>query len=196
MTFNLADYTTVAERIKLFWEKYPDGAIRTSFLPSESNVFICKAELFRNATDVIPFAIGHAREIVADRGVNRDFPLENCETSAIGVSCKNAGIGTEKNGPSREEMEKVTRVQNRETLSAEGYSPYQIGRMAAAREADNVDAESTCKHGAMLLRKGEKNGREFYGFTCINPDKNEQCPADWWELGPNGNWRRKALKNG
>jgi len=196
MSFNLADYTTVAERIKLFWEKYPDGAIRTSFLPSESNVFICKAELFRNASDVVPFAIGHAREIVADRGVNRDFPLENCETSAIGVSCKNAGIGTEKNGPSREEMEKVTRVQNRETLSAEGYSPYQIGRMAANGLNQVPESETIlCQHGPMLQRKGisEKTKKAYFGYVCVDEPK---CPAEWFDQAPDGTWHRKLVRNG
>ena len=198
MSFNLADYTTVAERIKLFWEKYPDGAVRTLQLPSDANVFVMRCELYRSVTDSVPFSTGHAREVAADRGVNRDFPLENCETSAIGIACKNAGIGTDKHGPSREEMQKVERVQNRETLTDEGYSPYQIGRMAAAREASAVDSEPHCKHGAMQLRKGvsEKTGKDYYGFVCISPDKAEQCPADWWELGPNGQWRKKVAKHG
>jgi hypothetical protein len=47
--------------------------------------------------------------------VNRDFALENCETSAIGIACKNAGIGTEKHSISREEAEKVERVKAGQT---------------------------------------------------------------------------------
>ena len=92
----------------------------------------------------------------------------------------------------------MERVQNRETLTDEGYSPYQIGRMAANREANAVDPEPNCKHGAMQLRKGlsEKTGKDYYGFVCISPDKAEQCPADWWELGPNGQWRKKVAKHG
>jgi hypothetical protein len=161
-------------------------------------VFIFRCELFRNYADLMPFATGYAREVIAEKGVNRDFALENCETSSIGIACKNAGIGTDKNGPSREEMQKVERVQNRETLTDEGYTPYQIGRMAAAREANPVDPEPHCKHGAMQLRKGtsEKTGKDYYGFVCISPDKAEQCPADWWELGPNGQWRKKVAKHG
>lgn len=195
---NLNDYTNVAMRIKLFWEKFPEGAIRTMLILNEANVFIFRCELYRNHTDVMPFATGYAREVVAEKGVNRDFALENCETSSIGVACKNAGIGTDKHGPSREEMQKVERVQNRETLTDEGYTPYQIGRMAAAWETNAVDSEPHCKHGAMQLRKGmsEKTGKDYYGFVCISPDKAEQCPADWWELGPNGQWRKKVAKHG
>ena len=195
---NLNDYTNVAMRIKLFWEKFPDGAIRTMLILNEANVFIFRCELFRNYADLMPFATGYAREVIAEKGVNRDFALENCETSSIGIACKNAGIGTDKHGPSREEMVKVERVQNRETLTGEGYTPYQIGRMVAMSEANPADPEPQCRHGAMQLRKGlsEKTGKDYYGFVCISPDKAEQCPADWWELGPNGQWRKKVAKHG
>ena len=198
MSFNLSDYTTVAERIKLFWKTYPNGAVRTIILPSDVNVFVVRCELYRDVTDALPFSIGHAREVAADRGVNRDFPLENCETSAIGVACKNAGIGADKHGPSREEMQKVVELQNRETLTDEGYTPYQIGRMAANREANAVDPEPHCKHGAMQLRKGksEKTGKDYYGFTCISPDKAKECSPDWWELDTSGQWRKKVAKHG
>ena len=194
MSFNLADYTTVAERIKLFWEKYPDGSIRTMLVKNEFGEVVMRCEMYRLMTDSLPFVTGHAKEIISEKGVNRDFALENCETSAIGIACKNAGLGTIRHAPSREEMQKVERVQNRETLTDEGYTPYQIGRMAAAREANPVDPEPHCKHGAMQLRKGtsEKTGKDYYGFVCISPDKAEQCPADWWELGPNGQWRKKV----
>lgn len=194
MSFNLADYTTVAERIKLFWEKNPDGAIKTTLLPSEPNVFIFRCELYRNLTDSTPFSIGHAREVAAERGVNRDFPLENCETSSIGIACKNAGIGTDKHGPSREEMQKVARVQTQASLKDEGYSNWDIGRIAATGNTENSD-EPKCKHGFMQLRKGisEKTGNEYYGYVCTNTA--EPCPAEWYELGPNGQWR-KRVRNG
>jgi hypothetical protein len=35
--FNLEEYTTVAERIKLFWAKYPDGQITTSIVEASQN---------------------------------------------------------------------------------------------------------------------------------------------------------------
>jgi len=108
--FNLEEYTTVAERIKLFREMYPMGRILTYLVFEDATRVVFRAELYRDDEDQRPFSTGYAREITSDRGVNRDFALENCETSAIGISAKNAGIGTEKNSISREEAAKVNRV--------------------------------------------------------------------------------------
>ena len=108
--FNLEEYTTVAERIKLFRDMFPMGRIITFLIHEDANRVVFKAELYRDDADEYPFSTGYAREITAERGVNRDFALENCETSAIGIAAKNANIGTEKKSISREEAAKVNRV--------------------------------------------------------------------------------------
>jgi hypothetical protein len=105
--FNLDEYTTVAERIKTFRQMFPMGRIITALIHEDANRVVFKAELYRDDADEFPFSTGYAREITAERGVNRDFALENCETSSIGVACKNADIGTEKKSISREEAAKV-----------------------------------------------------------------------------------------
>lgn len=108
--FNLEEYTTVAERIKSFRQMFPMGRILTFLIHEDANRVVFKAELYRDDEDEYPFSTGYAREITAERGVNRDFALENCETSAIGIAAKNADIGTEKKSISREEAAKVNRV--------------------------------------------------------------------------------------
>ena len=108
--FNLEEYTTVAERIKLFREMYPMGRILTYLIHEDANRVVFKAELYRDDEDEYPFSTGYAREITSERGVNRDFALENCETSSIGIAAINADIGTEKKSISREEAAKVNRV--------------------------------------------------------------------------------------
>jgi len=105
--FNLDEYTTVAERIKTFRQMFPMGRIITALIHEDANRVVFKAELYRDDADEFPFSTGYAREITAERGVNRDFALENCETSSIGIACKNADIGTEKKAISREEAAKV-----------------------------------------------------------------------------------------
>ena len=114
--FNLDEYTTVAERIKIFYEKYPDGRILTTLVHHDPTHIIFKAELYKNMEDTRPFVTGYAKEVISDRGVNRDFALENCETSSIGVAAKNANIGTEKNAISREEAAKVNKVKERDAM--------------------------------------------------------------------------------
>jgi hypothetical protein len=108
--FNLEEYTTVAERIKSFRQMFPMGRILTYLIHEDANRVVFKAELYRDDQDEYPFSTGYAREITAERGVNRDFALENCETSSIGIAAKNADIGTEKKSISREEAAKVNRV--------------------------------------------------------------------------------------
>jgi hypothetical protein len=117
--FNLDEYTTVAERIKLFYGKYPEGRILTTLVHHDPTHIIFKAELYKNMEDARPFVTGYAKEVISDRGVNRDFALENCETSSIGVAAKNANIGTEKNAISREEAAKVNKVKERDSLIQE-----------------------------------------------------------------------------
>lgn len=114
--FNLDEYTTVADRIKIFYGKYPEGRILTTLVHHDSTHIIFKAELYKNMEDTRPFVTGYAKEVISDRGVNRDFALENCETSSIGVAAKNANIGTEKNAISREEAAKVNKVKERDAM--------------------------------------------------------------------------------
>jgi hypothetical protein len=117
--FNLNEYTTVAERIKLFRDGHPMGRIITQLIHEDATRVVFRAELYRDDEDTRPFSTGYAREITSDRGVNKDFALENCETSAVGIACKNAGIGTEKNAISREEAEKVNRVKSKDSIVQE-----------------------------------------------------------------------------
>ena len=193
MSFNMQDYTTVAERIKIFWELHPEGAISTDLIDHSNQRFIVKARLFRNSADILPFATGYAHEIVAERGVNRDFALENCETSAVGIACKNAGIGTDKHSISREEAEKVERVNAAPPVSAENdWEGFVAGPQLPLATSSNPDIE-TCEHGMMILKEGKSKttGLAYYGYTCPAPVVHLQCPPRWYKLGADGRWMPK-----
>jgi hypothetical protein len=189
MSFNLQDYTTVAERIRIFWELNPDGAISTDLIDHTNQRFIVKARLFRLSTDLMPFATGYAHEIVAERGVNRDFALENCETSAVGIACKNAGIGTDKHSISREEAEKVQRVNATPPIAVDNDWDGFIGTTTTP---SNPDIE-TCEHGLMILKEGlnKTTGLSYYGYTCRAPVVHLQCTPRWYKLGADGKWMPK-----
>ena len=113
--FNLADYETVEERIKRFYEAHPDGRIvthdYTSQYDRESGVWRVQAMVFESAEDQaanLVKATGFAFEVDGQGMANKTSALENCETSAIGRSLANAGFSGNKR-TSREEMEKVAR---------------------------------------------------------------------------------------
>ncbi|MFL5560848.1 MAG: hypothetical protein ACJ79K_05155 [Gemmatimonadaceae bacterium] len=111
-TFDLTSYTPVAERIRLFYERYPAGRIVTELVSSDSRdgvtVVTFRALAFRAATDAEPAATGWASERDDDGEINAVACLENAETSAIGRALANLGFATSTR-PSREEMEKAQR---------------------------------------------------------------------------------------
>ena len=131
--FNLEEYTTVRERVIEFWKRYPNGRIETEILDWSDKRFIVGARLYREATDEKPFSTGFANEVITDRGVNKDFALENGLTSAIGVACGHANIGIDKHKPSREEMNKV--------VAKKAEKPTVVELNAAIKAADAEPAD-------------------------------------------------------
>jgi len=216
--FNLDEYTTVKERIKLFWEKYQDGAIVTEILDWSDTRFIVKTSLYRLWTDEKPFSTGHAKEEVSERGVNRDFALENCETSSVGVAMKNANIGTDKHGPSREEMIKVTKSKMatpKEYIPVEKEDdPWTIKAVempATSAEAVAIVKDiiggttdkdiPRCEHGEMVWKTGQtKQGKAWGHFKCVGAATGAMLRCDkandviWYEISPEGNWRPQKAK--
>ena len=213
MAFNLEDYTTVQERSNIFWERWPNGAVRTRIIAESDTRVVVVCELFRDNSDEKPFATGHAKEVISDRGVNRDFALENCETSARGVAFKAANIGTEKNGPSREEMARVNEKQFKPKYGAPGsksaameYALHLVDSQLKDIPNEPVpvawsvgesitqvgqvpDVGFTCRHGSMVKKEGIAKGtnKPYAGYVCSAP-KAEQCDAKWAKLAANGTW--------
>ena len=193
--FNLEEYTTVAERIKIFRQMFPMGRILTYLIHESADRVVFKAELFRDDADEYPFSTGYAREITSERGVNRDFALENCETSAIGIAAKNADIGTEKKSISREEAAKVNRIKEKEAIiqqtkakmaeTAKEYvpipkedDPWTIKDAAPVTTVEQAvemvkdvlggtPADETCIHGARVWKTGtSKAGKPWGMWKC------------------------------
>lgn len=116
--FNLDDYIDVAERIEMFYEKYPEGRITTELINvpgwnGKQTQFIVQAYLYGTAEGFTALATGLAEESFGNSGPNQTSALENAETSAIGRAIANLGFATTRDGkrqrPSRQEMEKVQR---------------------------------------------------------------------------------------
>jgi len=213
MAFNLDDYTTVQERSNIFWERYPNGAVRTRIVSESDTRVVVVCELFRDNADEKPFATGEAKEVISDRGVNRDFALENCATSARGVAFKVANIGTEKNGPSREEMARVNEKQFKPKYGSPGSKSAAMEyalHIVDAQSKDNtnepvpiawavgesitqigevLDVGFTCRHGDMVKKEGiaKATKKPYAGYVCT-ASKEDQCDAKWAKLTAAGTW--------
>ena len=210
MAFNLEDYTTVKERIDLFWSMHPMGRILTYVVVEKPEYIICRSELYRDDVDSRPFSTGHAKEVISDRGVNRDFALENCETSSVGIAMKNAKIGTEKNAISREEAEKVMRVSKPKPFRPDPIqveNPEDAWTVKTTSEPAKVDIAEAfgsteeiphCKHGEMKRKEGtSKTGKAYMGYVCtgyVATGGDRQCDAIWYELTPSGKWKPQEKK--
>ena len=200
--FNLSDYEDVDTRIHKFYEKYPDGAIHTELVynDEEKGVTIFKATAFRTYADSVASAVGYARGARKDRGVDRDFWFENCETSAIGRCLANLGLSARGKRASSLEMAKVAdakasgsvpiRVrtkEHKEFLDAQNTGQEIIWDTTIEPPADvepafknavdlvqsvlSAEPSPSCKHGQRTLREGVGAKGAYRGWTCPLPMK-------------------------
>jgi len=108
--FNLENYETVEERLKKFWNDYPNGRVETEVvhITDDGTCVTIKSAIYKDINDVHPVATGIAQETKGQGGfANADAWMENCETSSLGRSLSNWMYqGANKPRPSREEMSK------------------------------------------------------------------------------------------
>jgi hypothetical protein len=219
--FNLADYETVEVRLEKFIKDYPDFRIATELEVVEKDRFIVKAYLYKTATDAVAWTTGYAEERVSDRGVNSTSALENCETSALGRALSAAGYATKGKRPSREEMSKVLTtkvvtpsvtkpsvadVQDYWTTPVNEYMKVVDAPQTLEKALENVAAiigtgeaqeGPSCKHGHLRWREGEKNGRAWGGYQCMQMNTGgikSDCPPVWYNMGSDGKWHPQKEK--
>ena len=110
---DLSAYALVADRITLFYERYPAGRIVTELFSRTEREITFRALVFRGPEDTHPAATGWASEREGDGQINQVACLENTETSAVGRALANLGFAASSRRPSREEMEKAARQRAR-----------------------------------------------------------------------------------
>ncbi len=130
--FNPDQYATVAERIELFYSRFPEGRINTELVTRENGEITFKALVYRTAAETLA-ATGWASEREGDGDVNTVACLENTETSAVGRALANLGFTASSKRPSREEMEKAMRV--RRALSFRDAKPRDAANSQSAADA-------------------------------------------------------------
>lgn len=153
--FDLNSYSTVAERIDRFWERFPEGRIHTELVHFSDSQVVVRAEVYTRFDDERPTTSDYAEERIDTSPVNRVSYVENCATSAIGRAL--ADLGGEFSGakrPSREEMEKVARHENRDwILEASKLTDVKTLRLLWAQAKQGGADKETLK--ALEARAGE-----------------------------------------
>jgi len=138
LVLDAGEYAPVADRITLFYARYPAGRIVTRLVSRTRYEITVQAFVFRSLEEQRPSSTGLASERIGDGDVNTVACLENTETSAVGRALANLGLTASAHRPSREEIDKANRDRARrvaEPSPARLTSPTSIGLQ---RRADRV----------------------------------------------------------
>ena len=194
MAFDLNNYEDVNSRIKRFRETHISGRITTEIveLNVKDGYVVIRACAYREHEDVVPAAIDYAFEQRSDRGVNRDFWIENCATSAIG-RCIGLLMPSDAR-PTVQDMEKVVRLANpapEVDLWVTKTVTEGVGSVRPAAESieairtqlgtEIIDQSPQCSHGRMVFKEGvsAKTGNKYSGYTCSSKVRGDQCKPIW-----------------
>jgi hypothetical protein len=196
MAFDLNNYEDVNSRIKRFRETYISGRITTEIveLNVKDGYVVIRACAYREHEDVVPAAIDYAFEQRSDRGVNRDFWIENCSTSSIG-RCIGLLMPSDAR-PTRQDMEKVERLASEPEpdLWATAIPAVKVDGVGSVRPAaesiadikaqlggEVLDPAPICSHGRMVYKEGKSTttGNKYRGYTCSSKSRGDQCKPIW-----------------
>ena len=216
--FNLADYEDVNSRIKRFRTEFPTGRLEAFIedVDLKAGFILIKALAYRNYEDEKPAAIDYAYEIRASHGVNANFFVENCVTSAYGRVI-GALTPSDTARSTKQDMEKAERLEsypvNVAQAKAVGLTNYEIGKLAAGKPikgyeirdsphvsevleslairvgAELIGEQPKCEHGYRIKKEGisDKTKKPYLGYACTELKKAYQCQIIWYkELG--GKW--------
>jgi hypothetical protein len=104
MAIDLSGYVDVAERVREFYAKYPDGSLQSEITTLTDSLVVVKAWAYRTPSDDRP-AIGHSSlGIPGSTPYTKGSEIENAETSAWGRALAGLGFAT-KHIASKEEVQ-------------------------------------------------------------------------------------------
>lgn len=204
--FNLNDYEDVAARIKRVHDNYPMNRfnIRELKVDHDKGYVYCVTEIYRDSNDPHPAAVDAAYEFRSDRGVNKDFWVENCITSSYG-RCAGLLLGSDKR-PTRNDMEKVQRVSAKPIQMENESDPWTIKTVEEPNPVKIEDMVQTtfvgaeqiplCKHGQMFFKEGVGENGPYHGYVCkiIGNSSTDKCKPIWYEMKPSGKWGPKEKR--
>jgi hypothetical protein len=136
----LDNYETVEHRIDKFYNKHPEGRILTEIVTLDEKHAVVKAFVYLG--DIL-VATGYATETLGTSPVNKTSFLENCESSAIGRALANYNFAKKGARPSREEMEKVQRMESSAPASTPAPAPKPATPVASTGDTDGIKLAKT-----------------------------------------------------
>lgn len=178
MGFNLDDYEDVDSRLHKWWEQMAGvGRIMTEIVHLHENQdgridqIIVKATVMDENGIV---ATGFAEETLTNYGVNKTSMVENCETSAIGRALATAGFSAKGKRASRQEMQKVERLDEAIVAGSGSATAYRSG-------ATQSPSDKQKKYAMQLLAKRDWLIDEFRAEKGITETMNKTQTGEFIE---------------
>ena len=189
MSFDLSNYVDVKTRIKLFYERYPEGSLQFEFKGSLNENIWGVAYAYRNPEDPRP-STGTASELAKGKtAFTAGSELMNLETSAIGRAIGNLGIGIEAGMATSDEVafakerQRVIPSAQVDPWAAElKTSGHSTEELASGLEMalTSMGAKPQCNCGIVMARKegvSASTGKPYAGWVCQN--KQRECKPIW-----------------
>ena len=198
----LDNYEDVAARIRRLHETYPDNKVHTAIIEfnADKGYILVECRIYRHYEDQEPAGIDYAFGKVESYNVQmKRFFVEDTTTSAIG-RCAGLVLGSQ-NRSTLQNMQQV------ETMPKEFAEKPEVDLWATSISEDLVPAASAieqiksqlggvqvaaapiCSHGHMIWRAGDKHGKAWGGYMCVEKTKAKQCAPRWFVLGSDGQWK-------
>lgn len=176
--FKMDDYVDVAERIRDFNRKYPEGSLQAELVYMENPAgWLCVAQAYRTPDDPRP-GVGHAFESVPGKTpYTRDSEAQNAETSAWGRAIVALGFETKKIA-SRQEVRNRSEPESQFKPPAAKPTPTQKKQFAEV--ISNLAATDPSKIWADIANKAAQRdfGRDL---SELNKDQMETLGAKFSE---------------
>lgn len=177
MAFDLSNYVDVKTRIKMFYERFPEGSLQFEFKGTLGENIWGVAFAYRTPDDPRP-ATGTASELAKGKtAYTNGSELMNLETSAIGRAIGNLGIGIEAGMATKDEVE-FAKERQREIPTAP-YDPWEADKLGTVEQAlAAMGAVPLCACGVEMKRKAgtrKSDGKPYSGFFCVN----DTCKPLW-----------------
>ena len=194
MAFDISNYVTAAERVAMFYEKFPEGSIQFEYMgvmDGDPTKMWGVARAYISPEDSLP-GIGTASEfIIGKTPYTFGSELQNLETSCWSRAVASLNIGTSKGMSTKEEV-----VASRQNQAPGPAKPKEAVAVVTEPPRDSdipVDEEEPqrehildpwdlnyvpeipeCLHGPMSRRSGisKKTGKPYAGYFC---DNEPQC---------------------
>jgi len=196
----LANYETVNQKVIRLHATYPTNRIETSIIDwnSEKGFILVECRIYRHYEDEKPAAIDYAHGMVGAYNVQmKRWYVEDTVSSAIG-RCASVVLGTETK-PSLESMEQVEHLPKAfvehdpwsKPIFEEGFTTAKtaVEDIKATLGEVQASAAPICSHGHMIWRTGDKAGKAWGGYMCVEKDKAKQCSPRWFVLASDGQWK-------